>query len=202
MFSIHSHPYMKSLAITAASVFMLSACSTVPSQSQMNVQAGQTFTLNKAITIQPDTARTFIQYGKVTTQNGYERYDQHCRIEIRELKDATQTIQPQTFSIEKVRLDIEQVAQSAMPATHYAKHDIKPAQPSDWYTVSMGGGSDQAPPETMDIVHFYLSSNTQPNIFRLTCAGSLSLGNPFDSPRSHRPQKAEVNKILGRIGQL
>lgn len=194
----------------AISIMAISSCASIPSGNTMDIQAGDTFTLNKPVTFAPDHARVFIQYGKQTRQSTYEKYDQHCRLEIKALKSQSQTIQPDTFEITRVRIDVEEIA-SQVPSQndpiHYAMNetDYFPTSKlvqaeSKWVRLSLGGESE--PPETMDIVHLYLSSKKQPNILRLTCAGSLSTGDPLDAPRSYRPQKAQINAILGSYGKI
>lgn len=200
----------RQLLIIFPIVLILNACSLTPSKSVMDVQAGAEFQLFKPITIQPDTARTFIQYGKITSQSAYEKYDQHCRIEIKTLSDKPQTIKPDTFKISKVRVDIETIAgqtshdQPTLLA--WQQNEAYNATQTDvavsWYGIVSTSGNDSQPPQTMDIVHLYLTSDKQPNIFRLTCAGALSDGNLLDAPRSYRPQKAQINAILATIGEI
>lgn len=194
----------------AISIMAISSCASIPSGNTMDIQAGDTFTLNKPVTFAPDHARVFIQYGKQTRQSAYEKYDQHCRLEIKALKSQPQTIQPDTFEITQVRIDVEEIASqspSQNDPIHYAMNetDYFPTSQfvqteSKWVRLSLGGDSE--PPETMDIVHLYLSSKKQPNILRLTCAGSLSTGDPLDAPRSYRPQRTQINAILGSYGKI
>lgn len=198
------------LTAMTLSVIMISSCSSIPSGNRMDIKAGDTFTLNKPVTVAPDHARVFFQYGKPTRQSTYEKYDQHCRLEIKTLKSQSQTIQPDTFEITQVRIDVEEIA-SQLPAqnnpVYYALNDAdyfpktgSTLANSSWVRLSLGGDSE--PPETMDVVHLYLSSKKQPDILRLTCAGSLSTGDPLDAPRSYRPQKTQINTILGAYGHV
>lgn len=169
----------------------LSACSSAPPLHMMDVQVGQSFKLNTPIKIPAGAAKTYIQFGKITGRS-FNQTEQHCRIEIKELKDQATTIQPDTFEITRVQLGEEQIATKTLPAG-----GIQLA-----FVGNALAFSDNQPPETMDYVHFYLSSTQQPNILRLTCSGSLSNGNPFDEPRSHRPQREQINQILGSIAQI
>lgn len=198
------------LSAVTLSFLFITACSAIPSGNRMDIKAGDTFTLNKPVTFAPDHARVFIQYGKQTRQSTYEKYDQHCRLEIKTLKSQPQTIQPDTFKITQVRIDVEEIASqtpSQSGTIHYAMNDVDyfpkstfVQTESNWVRLSLGG--DSQPPETMDIVHLYLSSKTQSNILRLTCAGSLSTGDPLDAPRSYRPQQKQINTILGAYGKV
>ncbi|MDG4811568.1 hypothetical protein P8629_00985 [Hydrogenovibrio sp. 3SP14C1] len=201
---------ISALSTATLSILFVTACSAIPSGNRMDIKAGDTFILNKPVTFAPDHARVFIQYGKQTRQSTYEKYDQHCRLEIKTLKSDPQTLQPDTFKITQVRIDVEEIAsQTPSPndTIHYAMNDTdyfpksKFVQTeSSWVRLSLGGDSE--PPETMDIVHLYLSSKTQPDILRLTCAGALSTGDPLDAPRSYRPQQKQINTILGAYGKI
>ncbi len=185
----------------------LSACSLTPPKSMMDVQAGYTFTLKKPVTIPRHDARAFIQDGQMTTHHGFNRYEQHCELEVKHLSDKPQVVQPGTFTITKVRIDSEAIA-SAMPQTRYLAANQTSLFPQTTMTdapasrlLADNDGGDGIDP-TMDLVYLYLESKTQPNILRLTCAGSLSRGNPLDAPRSQRPQQKQINKILGRYGEV
>ncbi|KUJ74087.1 hypothetical protein AVO42_01330 [Thiomicrospira sp. XS5] len=185
----------------------LSACSLTPPKSMMDVQAGYTFTLKKPVTIPSDDARAFIQNGQMTTHHGFNRYEQHCELEVKNLSRKPQVIQPDTFTITKVRIDSEAIASRQTPQVVYAMNDINPYPNQTlrdlptYVNLADNDGGDGIDP-TMDLVYLYLESKTQPNILRLTCAGSLSRGNPLDAPRSQRPQQKQINQILGSYGEV
>lgn len=196
---------LPTIAAIAFSGF-LSGCSLTPPTSMMNVQAGNVFVLKQKIQFAPDTGRQFIQFGKLTTRSGFGRRDQHCRIEMNDLKPEAQTLLPETFKINKVRINVEEVAQTkpimtaALDTPQQATQiDLLPA--NAWLLTAMS--DSRQPPETMDTVLLYLEPTAKnPNILRLVCSGALSDGSPLDAPRSYRPQKAEINQILGSIGEI
>lgn len=187
------------LALTLTAFAGLTACSLTPPKSMMNVQVGETFELKQPVKIKADQARTFIQFGKVTTKSGFDRYDQHCRIEMTDLAEKERTIQPDTFKITKVRIGSEQVAMNDQAAMMFASADKASMQSLVWFSATMGG---RIPAPTMDFVTLHLSSQKQADVYALTCAGSLSNGDPLDAPRSYRPQRDQMNKILGSIGEV
>lgn len=166
------------------------SCSTTPPASMMDIQTNSLFELKQPITIPAGKAKTFIQFGKISGQS-FDRREQHCRLEINELQQHKTTIQPEKFRIHKIQIGEEQIATQRLPA------GIKFA-----FVSNASAQADNQPPETMDYVHFYLESKTQPNVLRLTCAGALSNGNPMDAPSSYRPQRTEINQILGQIGTI
>ncbi|MBO1927753.1 hypothetical protein J3998_09210 [Thiomicrorhabdus sp. 6S2-11] len=186
------------LASSLAALVTISACSMSPPKFMMDVQQGESFVLQQPVTIGAGRARVYIQHGQITG-SGFDRYEPHCRLETRDLNPQGRTIQPDSFTISAVRIGEEAVA-------------AKQTKTSDFMLAATGGFIGQAMANdsdndsnrvpTMDFVHLYLQSDKQPNVLRLTCAGSLSDGDPFDEPRSHRPEREKINKILGEIGSI
>lgn len=201
---------LKSLigASALGTILFSSACSLTPPKSMMDVQMGETFTLNQAITINPNTATQFIQQGKLTGRS-VNRSEQHCRIEVKKLSEEPLTLNPETFQIESVRIGAEQIARNnSASMVAWTNNGIQSdAQPnitaSLWYGGVASNDGDSQPPETMDLVMLYLTPTAKnPNIFRLVCAGSLSNGDLMDAPRSYRPQREQINQILGGFGTV
>ncbi len=189
------------LLCTAAGLLSISACALNPPKTMMDVQSGEQFTLKQALSFKPDTARVFIQYGKVILPSERSQFDPYCALEINALSDQAQTIQPDTFTIDKVRLDEQEVAQNLPSPTLTAYNNYADIQ-ADVPLLLADSSSDAGVAPTYDMVYFYISSPKNQNVLRLICSGSLSDGDPMDEPRSHRPQQKEVNKILGTIGKI
>lgn len=186
--------------------FGLTACSLTPSKSVMDVQADNSFQLNQTLTVPANETRVFIQFGKVTTRSGFSRLDQHCELEVNQLKDHDQKIFADHFIVSKVRIGSEMVAANHKPSGNmlFAEADngiLSDIQPSPIEMAVASDDSDRE--ETMDTVMIYLKpTDKNPGILRLTCSGSLSNGSLQDAPRSYRPEKAQINTILGSIGHL
>ena len=183
----------------ALSVGLLTGCSNTPPKSQINVQAGEHFILNQAITIPAGKVRHYIQFGQLTG-SGFSSYDKHCRIELYKLPEKAFIIQPQRFLIDRVTTDEEMIAQTEV-AIQFAANYYSANQTDAMPLHAIAFGENQRV-ETMDLVHLYIKSDSQPNVYRLTCAGSLSNGDMQDSPRSHRPQRSDINRILGAVGSI
>lgn len=184
----------------------LTACSLTPPKTMMNVQTNDTLQLNQTLTVPANTTRVFIQYGKVTTRHGFNRQDQHCELEVNQIKDHEQHVLPDHFTITKVRIGNEMVASRSTRNQSVLLAQADTGVMSDtqvpWQNL-MVSDLDNNRAETMDTVMLYLKpTHNNPNIFRLTCAGSLSNGDLQDAPRSYRPEKTEINTILGSIGHL
>ncbi len=189
-------------ALTLMASLALTACATQPPKSLIDVQAGEVFVLNQSITLPPGQTRAFIQFGQLTGSH-FNHSEQHCRIEVHNLSEQPQTIQPERFIITHVNIDEEMIALRNLPIQLAMNDSINPAIMTDIAStkiVALGGGYER--PETMDLVHLYLHSKQQPNVYRITCSGSLSDGSLADAPRSHRPQRQQIQKILGKIGHI
>lgn len=185
------------LLILSGSV-LLSGCALTPPKSLMDIEAGEHFVLKQPITLPAGKARQYIQFGQLSG-GGFNQTEQHCRIEIYSLQTQNSVIQPQRFRIQRVETGEEMIAQRRYGVQFAANHTgLFNSQTDGVRLADMG----YERPETMDLVHLYLHSDTQPNVYRLTCAGALSNGDPKDAPRSYRPQRDEINRILGAVGRI
>lgn len=182
------------LGVLATSSIILSGCQSNP-LIDSNTASIQTLTLNKTINFGPNQVRAYFQNGEFIGNSGFNQFAQHCRIELSNLEEFKQTLQPQTFKVSRINTDEEMVAHKTPNTPVISESQVLMAS-----LLANDGRYER--PETMDLIHFYLSSKTQPNVYRLTCAGSLSDGNPMDEPHSHRPDKKVINQILGAYGSL
>lgn len=171
---------------------LLTACSQFETARKFDIQPGQFFVLNQPIEIQAGEARRFIQHGKFTSRLAFDRRSQHCRIEVRDLSDKPQIIQPERFEISQIKFNSEPIAQSQ--PLHYAAIGFHFG-----LSISL---NDDGPTEQMELVEIYLQSNLQPNVMRLVCAGALSDGSPMDYPHNQRPNAEQIAQILGAFGHF
>jgi hypothetical protein len=187
--------------LTLITSFTLSACNTQPPKSLMDIQAGETFVLQKPMAIRANHSRSFIQNG-VLTGSSFNRREPHCRLEVSRLNEQPQTIQPEGFVITHVNIDEEMIALRNLPIQLAMNDSMNATTMTDASATRLYALGGDESPETMDLVHLYLKSKQQPNVYRLTCSGSLSDGSPADAPRSYRPQRQQIQKILGKIGHI
>jgi len=196
----------KWLLVTATPLIIaLSGCIADPYKTETDFTAGDSLTIHKAMTIQPGQTRAYIQYGKATTQTQFERYDQHCRFEVKTLSDTPVTIQPGKITISHISFGEEMVAQASNTQLYAfnQRHTAYPMTQTDFIqpdTLLALGGSDI--PETFEIIHFTLYSMAQPNLLRLTCASAISDGNSTDEPRNQRPNFKDIQNILGNTASI
>lgn len=172
-------------------VTLLQGCVNTPHKELADYAAYPTFELQQPVSIDADSTRVFFQNGQAG--NGFNHFEQHCRLEVKTLKPVKQTLSPDIFKITRLQLGEEMIAALNQPLLLAALDN------QNLYAM---GSSDYEPPETMDLIHFYLHSERQPDVYRLTCAGSLSNGSMQDYPRSIRPDANKINEILRGIGVL
>lgn len=191
------------LAFLAASLATLTSCTLAPPKSLIDVQAGEHFVLKQAVTLPAGKLRHYIQFGQLSGGH-FSSYDQHCRLELYTLTEKSTTINPQRFLIDRVATDEEMIAQAdwSIHFTDNSANRAFMAVQNDAPPLSNVVFAENQRPETMDLVHLYLTSDSQPNVYRLTCAGSLSNGALQDAPQSYRPQREQINRILGRVGEV
>lgn len=188
-----------SLSLITGAILSISACSMTPPKHMMDVQAGENITLNEPLTIRAGSARVYIQNGQITG-GSFNQYEPHCRLEIQQLREENSTIQPDIFSIERVQIGEELVAQRKLPQIlaqigfdTNSLNQTAHAEDSD---------QDSTRVETFDYVHFYINSKKQNNLLRFTCAGALGNGGSFDPPKTHTPQREDINEILGKVASI
>jgi len=190
------------LLLSLSATITLYGCSLQSNRTIGDIQAENTFILNKDIQIPANSARVFIQNGHLTSRNGFDHSEQHCRLEVNELSEHKQTVQVGSFEIISLSTDEEMIAQSQSEKIQLAFSTVDQVK-TDYLTfIDYLGLNSQERPETMDLIHLNLKSDKQPNVMRLTCAGSLSKGDIADAPRSYRPDLKSINKILGDIGYI
>ena len=174
------NPILKTTIIAWLSIGA-TACS-IPNLPVLTTEQVKYLKLQQNVVIPANTTRVFFQNGEIIEKSGFNHYRQHCRLEINTLSEQPQTVYAEKNAIDSISWDEEMIA----------------ALDSGIQLAS----TDEHPPETMDLIHFWLDSKTQPALRRLTCAGSLSDGDPADAPHSYPPNQEIINQILGKYGQL
>jgi hypothetical protein len=152
------------------------------------IPPGTTVTLHERLDIGPSRARVFLQDGTVrrpTNINlGLSEYAPHCHFSVNDVLEVAQVIEPDTFTVTRVRrLDFQQVV-DGLPV-------------GATLVAMVGGGGGDGPGDVFHARRFELSSPRQPQVRALTCAGAL------DSPADARPPTlAEIRRTLGAIATL
>jgi len=193
--------YQYILYVVITGIFLsLTACFSLTMKQYDDLNITQHFILNKTLTFAPNSARSYIQDGQLLGSGGFNQSEQHCRLEIKNLSDKVQTVQPESFAIKSIQIDEETIAQNKIKPVQLAMNDS--AQVQSDVPLLLADNDSQDRQESMDLVHLNLTSKTQPNVMRLTCSGSLSKGDLQDGPESYRPDLKQINHILGNVGHV
>lgn len=173
--------YFFRLAATIAISFLTVACSSKITQSYQQGDSGYRIVLHDALVIAPHQARVFLQDGNVV--GGLNEYHPHCSFEVRKLSEQSQTIQPDTFVVSRVQHLIEEVVM------------LQPV-----LVAALGNNlafQDYSPSDIFRGFHFWLRSEAQPDVLRMTCRGALAP--PWEALL---PSPEEINMALGEKATL
>jgi hypothetical protein len=167
---------------------ILAGCSSGPypaSSPYFTIPAGSMLVLNQELTIPPNAARIYIQYGKVVSSKQKDDYYAHCWFESWRVLDSAQTIRPDTFTITR-SIQTDDVVQRGM-TRRYAMLDTAYNSNSP-----EGGGPMALVYSTEMLIH----SDKQPDIRRFVCS---HWENPDDA---RHLTVGEMQKALGNIATI
>ena len=141
------------IVLVILTTISLTACEHQPvdpfNSPYYRVPVQSTLKLHQPLTIPANQARVLIQNGKILSRSQIDQYYPHCEFEIRTLKDAAQTITPDSFIVIKVARDME----SSLDEIMYAS------------MVADNSGFSLIAYSTL----YYLQSDKQPDVLRMTC---------------------------------
>ena len=115
------------------------------------VPAGSKLLLHKPLTVPASKAGVYLQGGEVLPHKDVDEYYPHCKLEVRDVKDTPQSIEPDEFVVYKV---VEGEDYSAVAYPRLASLGV----------FSTGGAG-----RVMYFTNFYLRSAKQPHVTLLTC---------------------------------
>jgi hypothetical protein len=178
---------MRILVLAVAGIVFLSGCAGLNlggSVSDLNrdLRGKQvSFVLNQEITIRPGKARSVFQDGIVTgATNAYRPF---CILEVDSVDHSGYPVAAETFEVARIQRSTVQIV---------SRDDRRLASAS----LRLGrfdGGTQRF----HDGYHFWLKSDKQPGVSRLTCYGVYAA--PVDL---RPPTLEEINATLGAIGML
>jgi hypothetical protein len=142
-------------------------------------QPGSRWALNEAVEIPPDSATVRFQFGKIV--HGVQDFEPNCAFEVKTVRDAPQRIEPDVFTVTRVR---------SGSSILRAARDTAPG------FVRVSSGSD----DTGSIRYYYktemfLHSDKQPDVLLLTCQHAWDTGSSFQYERP--PTIGEMQQALG-----
>ena len=140
------------------------------------IPPGTRIVLNEALIIPPNTARVYLQNGKVVSPGEKDRYQPNCWFLSWKLSETTpQEIHPDTFIVTQTQKNEDYVQ-------NFSKMSVASATVSTEVGVGVGIGvgagnhgmfgpfSGDVPIATEYTTDIYIQSDTQPDIRRLACS--------------------------------
>lgn len=161
---------------------LLVSCSTTPlgtDSPYFQPPVGSRVVVNAPIKIPAGRASVFLQEGQ-WSGGGFNHYEPHCRLEVKNVQDTPQWVRPDSFSIMRVVRDEPYVIALQAPS----------------YALS-GDGDSGVPVDLISVVEMKLYSMMQPEVLSLTCGGAT--GDPSDVVP---PSIDEINAALGSMAAL
>ena len=174
-------------------VLLLTACATEPypvSSPYYQIPPGSQVILKQALTIPPNQARSYIQYGKVIRAKDKEKYYPHCWFLSWKALDTAQTIKPDSFTVLKTQ-KFEEVIQIHSPFMLASLHG------SIGTGFGIGMNQDDGGPTAVEYsTQLTIHSDAQPDIRQFVCS---YWEDPVDGEHL---TVAEIQKALGDIAQI
>ena len=148
--------------------FFLSACESTlikSDNSYHEVSAQATIEITQAVKVSPNSARAFLQNGKLITQGQLNLYDINCEIEINTVSENYQTIEAGIFNVISIAQDESPIVKSP-----YMKKPVMIA------SLNYAWSSD-SPVDIKRYFHFKLSaqnpkSKSEVQVRAVTCRGA------------------------------
>jgi hypothetical protein len=139
--------------------------------------------LKRDIEIPAGKARVYVQNDKAgvgdqVSAGGFDSYKPHCAFEISRVDHAGFEVKAQTFAVTRIQQTVVRVVSGA-PVTVAA--------------FGLWGGSQAY----YSGYHFWLASDTQPEIRRMTCYGVYA--EPYEL---YPPTLKDINAALGAVAEL
>lgn len=139
---------------------VLGACAGVKPQTQVDRDndarlRGATLVLHEALPFEPGQVSLFIQHGKLLPSlKGVKVYQPYCKFELWTRQNQARQVAPDRFTVKKVVRDYFLVQGEPAPLRKAALRPVS----DDW------GRSTE-----IDSTLLYLHSDSQPDVYRLTC---------------------------------
>lgn len=185
---------MNAPVIVVLASLLLAACqpsATVRVSSGGGFQSlqGAALVLKEPLRVAPGNARVFIQNGQATNsgnsllRGSFDQYQPHCAFEIERVDHGGFTIHPGTFRITRVQGALTQVVM------------ISPLQVAGLQLAR--GYYGRGASAYHEGYHFWLASERQSEVMRMTCYGVFA-----EPPDLYPPTLQEIRQALGAIAEI
>ena len=146
------------------------------------VQEGSRITLNQPLEVPAGKTRVFLQRGVVTPFSDLDQYYPSCSFVVWDLRQEPQTIQPDSFTVQRVSLGETEIV--SLPGER---------QLAGLFSLSAWQGE----PLVARYYDHWLASDRQPNVKRLRCYGAMG-----DLSEAQLPLFIEMEAALGEMATL
>ena len=167
---------------------ILTACTTTPypvTSPYYQIPPGSQVLLKQPLSIPPNQARVYIQYGKVISAKDKEKYYPHCWFLSWKVLDTSQTIKADSFTVIKT----EKFENMVQTPTWYQYAGI-------YGGIGIGMKQDDGPTAVEYTTRLTIQSDTQSGIREFAC-------NHWDHPvDGEHLTVAEMQKALGDIVEI
>lgn len=183
---------MRRLVFGSVLVLTLVACQTTrydgdESSPHFAPPAGTRVMLNRELTIPPEQVSVMLQNGQVVRPAEVNTYYPHCKFEVRRRLDVPQTVKPGEFLVTRVERNLLHGVDAG--TARYARVSV-----GIGIGINMGGGvSGDGPSVQTYATRMNLRSDTQPDVFRLTCG---QWGYPYDG------EHVSINGMRRALGDI
>jgi len=167
---------------------ILAGCSSGPypvSSPYYTIPTGSKLVLQHKLTIPPNAARIYIQYGKVVSAKQKDDYHAHCWFESWRVLDTSQVIEPDTFTITR-SIQTDDVVQRS-ETRRYAMLET---------AFKSSGAEGGGPMALVYSTEMHIHSDKQPDIRRFVCS---HWEDPLDA---RHLTVADMQKALGNIATI
>lgn len=104
---------------------LLAACQTAGPLDENSpflvLPAGSRLVLKQELTIPAHSAGVLLQGGQVVSGNDVKQYHPHCRLEVNDVRDTTQTVRADEFVVRRARQESQMVARPGLMKAGFRK---------------------------------------------------------------------------------
>lgn len=184
--------------VVLVSTLLLAACqksATVrdePGRQGFVQLEGSTLVLKSALTVPAGKARVFLQsHGEPgvpasARYSAFNHFATHCSLEI-------DTVDHEGFVIEPDRFQVVRVQGTLVPVVMSTPVQVAALG----LNLAAGGMDDAGSSAYYEGYHFWLASDKQPNVRRLTCYGAYA-----EPPDLQPPTFSEIRDALGAVAEI
>jgi hypothetical protein len=151
---------------------------------------GSLVILHDDIQIPPQSARVFLQKGRLVGYHAVDHYYPWCAFEVNEVSDSIQILRANTFEIYRVYIRTEQVVDNTTTPLAKLTVGARKAWP-------LSGDGSGGPTTVTKVIVMWMNSLAQSNIRKLSCGGSEE-----NEALARTPSVMQIRTALGDVATL